>query len=35
MKLHTDKKLFGDAIKATAQQLMLKESYIEKDKFIN
>ncbi|MAU17596.1 MAG: hypothetical protein CMH46_18880 [Muricauda sp.] len=34
MKLHTDKKLFGDAIKATAQQLMLKESYIEKDYWV-
>ena len=34
MKLHTNKKLFGDAIKATAQQWQLKESYIEKDYWV-
>jgi len=34
MKLHTHTELFEQAIKATAQQLMLKESYIEKDYWV-
>ena len=34
MKLHTNKELFNQAIKATAQQMSLKESYIEKDYWV-
>ena len=34
MKLHTNKELFSQAIRATAQQTALKESYIEKDYWV-
>lgn len=34
MNLHTNKELFKDAIQATAQDLKLREIYVEKDYWV-
>lgn len=34
MKLHTNKELFSDAVKITAQEMQLPPIYIEKDYWV-